>query len=164
MTRSINRQEFPNFQLIPVDIPENGKLSFSIPEIKVNEISTIFHVNEGFVSTSYPTFDQNIKIEIIDDREETFNKLVGDWHKERAGMSSPDDIFNCASYKKILNLGPIIQGYIINKMENKKNKPDFWFDALEKINFGFTPVDEKDAGDLTAINNAWLKWLKSNEV
>lgn len=92
--------------------------------------------------------------------ETYFDKLVQDWHKERAGMSSPTDMFNCEAYKEILALGHRAQNLIFKRMKNESDQPDFWFDALEKFNQGFSPVNEEDYGDMKAISNAWLNWAK----
>ncbi len=89
-----------------------------------------------------------------------FEYLTAKWQAERAGMSAPEDIFNCDSYKNILLMGSIIKEFIRERLEDETLKSDFWFDALERLHSGFSPVDEEDAGDLKAINKAWLNFLK----
>lgn len=92
--------------------------------------------------------------------QDYFNYLVEAWHQERTGMSSPDDIFNCDAYKEILLMGRDIEKFILKRMKSENEKPDFWFDALERLNLRFSPVNEEDAGDLRAINQTWLNWYK----
>lgn len=101
------------------------------------------------------------EIDLSDTIESYFLKLVQDWHTERGPTSSPIEMINCPSYKKIVAMGDTAIPFIIGDLRNNANNPDFWFTALQDIT-GIDPIPKEDHGDMKAMAQVWINWGERN--
>ena len=93
--------------------------------------------------------------------ESNFLNLVQDWHTERGPTSSPVEMINCPSYRKIIGMGDTAIPFIIGDLRNNANDPDFWFAALQEIT-GIDPIPKEDHGDMRAMALTWIDWGERN--
>lgn len=97
---------------------------------------------------------------VVDESLETslrFQKLIAEWHEQRAGLSWAADIAICPAYQSIIGLGPSAIPLILAKLKSEGDDPDHWFWALRVIT-GLNPVADQDQGDILKMSEAWLRW------
>jgi len=129
----------------PLDAPSNiyygSQAAPSIPVVKA--------------ASQFGSFGPKLRnIEI----ENTFDLLEKRWKRETMNVSSLHDMFLHPAYARIIGLGTAAIPLILRTLAIE---PNYWFFALESIT-GYSPVRKKDAGNLRAMTDAWLRWGKKN--
>ena len=84
--------------------------------------------------------------------ESEFAKLVEEWRRETAHLSSIQTIAMHTAYQRIIGMGPQVVPLIMKELSKEV---DHWFWALCAIT-GENPVNKEDAGDIEAMRKAWL--------
>jgi len=87
-----------------------------------------------------------------------FCRLAAEWKYDTYWTSSVTKKVLHPCYQKIIGMGPIAVGWILETMSHEV---DFWFDALTAIT-GEQPVPIEHAGDIQAMTNDWLEWGRRN--
>jgi hypothetical protein len=90
--------------------------------------------------------------------ERLFTQLAEQWRQETRFLSSTSAIATHPAYQRIIGLGPQVIPLILAEMQHK---PGQWFWALTSLT-GETLVPPSDAGRMTAMTEAWLKWGSDN--
>ena len=83
------------------------------------------------------------------------------WDEEAGVTSSPIEMAECDSYRKIVKMGRRALPLIMEQLEAEMEDPDHWFMALSEIT-GEDPVPEKDYGKTLNMAEAWLEWWRKN--
>lgn len=91
-----------------------------------------------------------------DELKEQFNELVQRWRDETEDYSIIILRFAHPAFLRIVALGKTSIPWILSEL---KERPDWWFEALEAIT-GEDPTNPEDSFD-SAVE-AWLQWGKSN--
>ena len=110
----------------------------------------------GFLFTNFHFDGSGIKVSEEELIERKFKELKEKWEKETCFLSNPTLIFGNSNYKEIIKIGKKVIPFIL---EDLKNKPNFWMNALEEISG--EDILEKESGYNGYIKNAislWLKW------
>lgn len=89
-----------------------------------------------------------------EDVADQFAQLAGEWRMSRSPSSFIEDLAMHPAYQRIIGLGRSVVPHILHDLEQS---PDHWFWALHCIT-GEDPVQERDAGNLTKMADAWLQW------
>ena len=88
------------------------------------------------------------------DTEEQFANLANEWKAASGHLSSVSRIAVHPAYQRIIGMGrkaiPLI-------LDDLREHPDHWFWALAAIT-GVDPVPDSDAGHVSRMTEAWLKW------
>lgn len=86
-----------------------------------------------------------------------FDRLVAEWHRERAAASAVMNMVLCPAYQKIIAMGGIAIPLILARLRAEGNEPDHWFWALRIITEE-NPVSDDDRGQIVNMAQAWLRW------
>lgn len=89
--------------------------------------------------------------------EHKFRVLAEQWYIETMLLSSYIEKILHPAYQKILTLNEAAIPLILRELQDE---PNDWFWALRIITDD-DPVRPEDAGDMTAMADAWLKWGRS---
>lgn len=89
---------------------------------------------------------------------ERFQKLVAQWKKDTAFLSSSTDKFSHPAYLKIIGLGEPAVPLILSEMKEYGGQ---WFLALRSITDA-DPVNPEDVGKIKKMAEAWLQWGVQN--
>lgn len=92
--------------------------------------------------------------------QERFDALRDAWKSKTRHLSNSAQIALDFSYQQIIGLGPQAIPLILKELARET---DHWFWALEAIS-GENPVPHKDAGDVEASAQAWIKWGRERGV
>jgi hypothetical protein len=93
----------------------------------------------------------------------TFQRLVAQWHVERGTVSSPVYMAMCASYQRIMGMGPKRAiPLILKQLELEGDDPDHWFWALHHLT-NADPVHPVDRGNMKKMRDAWIRWGRDNK-
>ncbi len=109
-------------------------------------------------NVSLPTNIRQIQLGNLADKlasialEKEFHSLVKQWQEETSFHSSLGEIFTNEAYQRIMAMGRDALPLIFSDL---KQKPRFWFYALEKIVGSDVAAEAKNYGEARAI---WLKW------
>lgn len=88
--------------------------------------------------------------------EERFKALAKKWHEETGFSSNLTYKWSNRHYQQILGLGRAVVPVI---MEDMRQSPDWWFDALRKLTGHEPEIDpETESGYLKIIAQKWLTW------
>lgn len=95
--------------------------------------------------------------------QEQFHQEAEKWKHDTMHWSSVTKMIAHPSYLRIIGLGSKLKEGKIEKLilEELKNEPDYWFDALVAIT-GEDPVQKQDDFD-TAVE-AWLAWGRQKGI
>lgn len=85
-----------------------------------------------------------------------FHNLAERWRAETALVSSTTKAAMHRSYQQIIGMGASALPFIIQEL---RGEPEHWFWALIAIT-GQDPTSPEDAGNLTAMREAWLRWAE----
>jgi len=86
--------------------------------------------------------------------EDKFERLANDWQTAVAHLSSSSKRDNHPAYKEIIALGPPVVPLLVRDLEINHRH---WFAALATIT-GANPVAAEDAGKISKMIEAWIKW------
>ncbi|HUS50248.1 MAG TPA: hypothetical protein VMZ91_08775, partial [Candidatus Paceibacterota bacterium] len=103
----------------------------------------------GFLFTNFIFDSSGIKISEEELIERKFKELKEKWEKETCFLSDPTLIFGNSNYKEIIKIGKKVIPFIL---EDLKNKPNFWMNALEEISG--EDILQKESGYDGYIKNA----------
>jgi hypothetical protein len=87
-----------------------------------------------------------------------FDDLAKTWKKETGHLSNVSKKCTHPAYQRIIGLGP---GAVPLILRDLKASHDDWFWALTAIT-GDNPINERDAGDVARMTEAWLRWGRAN--
>lgn len=105
-------------------------------------------------------YEEKISLSRIDENEVLFSSLADDWHKESELLSSTQDIINCPSYQKIIEMGSVAVPFIIRELRKGNGYGlGHWSHALEALT-GENPAQSAQKGNIQAIADAWLVWAE----
>jgi len=89
-------------------------------------------------------------------RRRRFDNLVNQWERETRNVSSPVVITKHAAIREIIEMGPSVVPWILQRMQNH---PWFWFSALMTLTHEpINPVKASMRGDMQKMTDAWLEW------
>ena len=96
----------------------------------------------------------------VDDRqlEIRFNQLVTRWREETKTVSSTTDRALHSAYQDIIGMGARALPLIFREM---RDRGGHWFWALRHITHE-NPVPPQDAGNISRMKEAWLRWGRDN--
>ena len=107
------------------------------------------------------TYERQISLSQIDEKEVLFSSLTENWRKESELLSSTQDIINCPSYQKIIEMGSVAVPFIIRELQKGNGYGlGHWAHALEVLT-GENPVQPAQKGNIQAIADAWLAWAEN---
>ena len=89
---------------------------------------------------------------------ERFLELADQWEYETVLLSSSDWAAEHPAYREIVSMGEPVVPMILERM---RSQGGHWFDALHQI-IGADPVEPADHGNISAMQDAWLKWGDAN--
>ncbi len=145
----------------PEDVPI---LKYQQTEVAWNDnISHIFFVHNEF-------YEFESSLDVCDTSDPEIGRLPDDtlfllhmqrWDEEAGVTSSPIEMAECDSYRKIVKMGRRALPLIMEQLAANLNDPDHWFMALSEIT-GEDPVPEKDYGKTLNMAGAWLEWWRKN--
>lgn len=92
--------------------------------------------------------------------EDLFDSHFQRWQEETLPLSSISEISEHPSYQEIIMMGKRALPFLIQRLRDNREDPDFLFVALSKIT-GKNPVAEKDYGYMSKMADAWIKWWES---
>ncbi len=87
-----------------------------------------------------------------------FNDLANTWRKETGHLSNITKKCTHPAYQRIIGLGPGVVPLILGDL---KASHDDWFWALSAIT-GDNPITDSDAGNISLMTEAWLRWGRAN--
>jgi hypothetical protein len=90
--------------------------------------------------------------------EQRFRRLKREWNAATAHLSSTTKIMNHPAFQEIIQLGSPVVPFMLRDMTER---PRLWVWALAKIT-GVNPVPAEEAGNITAMSAAWLRWGREN--
>ncbi|HEV3262511.1 MAG TPA: hypothetical protein VG013_37005 [Gemmataceae bacterium] len=90
--------------------------------------------------------------------EERFQRLAAAWHQAVAQQSSTTLSCGHPAYQEIIALGPPAVPLLLRDLERTHRH---WFTALRAIT-GADPVAPEDAGKVSRMADAWLRWGRKN--
>src|ERR1700733_12930535 len=93
-----------------------------------------------------------------DNLEERFARLAAVWQQAVAHQSSSRVRDNHPAYQEIIHMGPPVVPYLLRDLETNRRH---WFAALAAIT-GANPVQREEAGDVSRMVDAWLRWGQEN--
>jgi hypothetical protein len=105
-------------------------------------------------SLSHPKYIEECEMSLT---QQDFDLLVSYW-KFTTYCYTKKEKTEHSTYNTIVMYDKEALPFIFNEM---KMRPDWWFDALERIT-GENPVKEENKGDLRKMTIDWLKWAKEN--
>ncbi len=85
---------------------------------------------------------------------ERFLELANQWETETVLLSSSDQAAEHPAHREIVSMGEPAVHLILERM---KSQGGHWFTALHEIT-GADPVEPADRGNVSAMQEAWLKW------
>ena len=88
---------------------------------------------------------------------ERFLELANQWENETVLLSSSDQAAEHPAHREIVGMGEPAVHLILERM---KSQGGHWFTALHEIT-GADPVEPADRGNVSAMQEAWLKWGES---
>lgn len=88
------------------------------------------------------------------DVEAEFRRLAEWWNRETAALSDIDQACRHSAYRAIIALGPAVIPILLNEL---RQKPDWWFDALEELT-GANPLTIEDGGKVRQMAAKWIQW------
>jgi hypothetical protein len=97
-------------------------------------------------------------LQIREELEKEFMKLVEKWHQETGMMSLVSKIVMHPAYQRIIGMGQPVIPLILRELERE---PDHWFWALRAIT-GANPVKPEQQGRLKQMAQAWITWGKEH--
>ncbi len=107
------------------------------------------------------SYEEQISLSQTDQNEVLFNALADNWRNESELLSSTQNIINCPSYQKIIEMGSVAVPFIIRELQKGKGFGlGHWSHALEVLT-GENPVRPEKKGNIQAIADAWLEWAKN---
>lgn len=86
--------------------------------------------------------------------EQRFRRLEADWLADTAVLSSYPQIVRHPAYREIISLGVAVVPLMLRDLQER---PRLWVWALPEIT-GEDPVPPEDAGNITRMSEAWLRW------
>jgi hypothetical protein len=89
-----------------------------------------------------------------------FKRLLAEWRKETAHLSSIQAKVMVTSYLEIIGMGQPALRLILNEL---KERPTYLFPALRAIT-GIDPVQPGDKGKLRRMANTWIEWGRQNNI
>ena len=90
--------------------------------------------------------------------ENRFRRLETIWNAETGYLSSYTDIVEHAAFKEIVGLGDSVVPLMLHDLEER---PQLWVWALPAIT-GANPAPPEDAGNISKMSEAWLRWGRAN--
>lgn len=87
---------------------------------------------------------------------ERFSRLTIVWHEAVDHLSSTSARINHPAYQEIIAMGPAVVPLLLRDLQDNLTH---WFWALQKIT-GEDPVAAEDAGNISKMADAWLRWAK----
>lgn len=106
---------------------------------------------QPFSSEAYGSYSGNPA-----DYTTQFYALLKQWRYETLTSSSTDEIVKNEAFRRIVGMGEVVLPLIISEL---KNRPDFLVIAMSLIT-SENPVGPKQAGDMTAMAEAWIDWYE----
>lgn len=89
-----------------------------------------------------------------------FKRLLTEWRKQTAHLSSIKAKIMVPSYLEIIGMGQPALPLILNEL---KQRPSYLFPALRAIT-GTDPVNPGDRGNLKRMANAWVEWGRQHNI
>lgn len=86
--------------------------------------------------------------------EERFQRLAAAWHQAVAHHSSSRIRDNHPAYQEIIRMGTAVVPLLLQDLATNRRH---WFTALAVIT-GADPVPPEDAGNISRMTEAWLRW------
>lgn len=86
--------------------------------------------------------------------EQRFRRLEAQWVAETGHLSSHTTVVGHPAFREIVNMGEAV---IPLMHRDLKQRPGLWVWALRDIT-GENPVSPTDAGRITSMSEAWLRW------
>jgi hypothetical protein len=89
-----------------------------------------------------------------------FKRLLAEWRKQTAHLSSIKAKVMVVPYLEIIGMGQPALRLILNEL---KERPVYLFPALRAIT-GIDPVQPEDKGKLRRMANAWIEWGRRHNI
>ncbi|MBM2826379.1 MAG: hypothetical protein HW403_443 [Dehalococcoidia bacterium] len=102
-----------------------------------------------------PRSSQAYTGQAIESLQDRFNRLANQWHEETGMYSLEIQKISHPAYLQIIARGRSMLPYILRDL---KTRGGLWYQALEAINDGVSPVRAEDEGDVRRMKVAWLQW------
>lgn len=90
--------------------------------------------------------------------EQRFRRLEASWTASTGYLSSYTDIVEHPAFREIVRLGEVVVPLMLRDLEER---PRLWVWALPEIT-GANPVPPEEAGNITKMSEAWLRWGRAN--
>jgi hypothetical protein len=90
--------------------------------------------------------------------EQQLRRLEARWKSETGFLSDPTQIRSHPAFQEIVSMGEAVVPIMLRDLEQKTS---LWVWALPQIT-GAQPVPVVDAGNITKMGEAWLRWGKDN--
>lgn len=87
-----------------------------------------------------------------------FAELADQWERETVFLSFTDKIIAHPAHREIVSMGASAIPLILERMNAQGG---LWFHALKEIT-GENPVKQGDRGEVTVMQETWLKWGEAN--
>lgn len=87
-----------------------------------------------------------------------FSQLADQWERDTVFLSFTDKIIAHPAHREIVSMGESAIPLILERMNAQGG---LWFNALKEIT-GENPVRQGDRGEVTFIQETWLKWGEAN--
>ncbi len=126
----------------------------------LDEMQPIYSWTQGiFVRSTDETIYQSRIAQFSTSEEwQLFQRRVAIWRKERAAMSSLNQIYMCYSYQQIIAMGERALPFIFSELRGNHTKPEPWFWALPRNNRGESSKREKIVAIFLRMAESWLAW------
>ncbi len=91
--------------------------------------------------------------------QELFQTLADEWRRDTARLSLASDKVKHPAYQRIISMGRPAVPLILRDLDEHGG---FWYNALESLADGSTPVRPQDRGNVKKMKAAWLQWGRDN--
>lgn len=89
-----------------------------------------------------------------------FKRLLMEWRKQTAHLSSIRAKVMVPQYLEIIGMGQAALPLILNELKQKRT---YLFPALRAIT-GIDPVKKEDRGNLKLMANSWIEWGRQQHI
>ncbi len=123
---------------------------------ELTRLRLLLHQEPHVRGLGYGQFADEVDIEPAD--HERFNELADQWEIETVLLSRTDLMIKHPAHQKIISMGEPAVPLILQRM---RSQGGHWFTALREIT-NANPVQFADRGNVSAMQEAWLKWGEAN--
>ena len=123
---------------------------------ELTRLRLLLHQEPHVRGLGYGQYADEVDIEPVD--RERFIELADQWEIETVLLSRTDLMIKHPAHQKIISMGEPAVPLILQRM---RSQGGHWFTALRDIT-NANPVQSADRGNVSAMQEAWLKWGEAN--